>query len=87
MEHLEVEVVDSYKDAPDYKKQGGWIGITLKKAIVVGKGMQSGAPTVDLQLTDVQGRHYVALVTGNIVEMLAGVVRGKRERDEQEVTS
>lgn len=44
--------------------------LRIEQAVVVHKGMESGAPTVDLVLTDAQGNKYVTVVTGNILKSL-----------------
>lgn len=79
---LEIQIVDSPEKAPHYSKEKYAPTILVaKKAIIVGKGMVSGAPSVDLQLEDQAGNKYLVMATGGILEMLAGAVRGKRERD------
>lgn len=43
------------------------VPLVLEKAVVVRKGMQSGASSVDLILRDVDGREYVALVPSRLL--------------------
>lgn len=76
--HLKIEIKDSYKEAPNYNtgENGGegFKGAKLTKAIVVRKGMESGLDTVDLHFEDENGQKFIALVSGNIIKMLAATV-------------
>lgn len=75
--NLKVKVVE-LDDAPDYNKEEGWIGIDITDVLVVKNGTVEGNPTVDLKFTDRDGKKYVAMITGGILEMLAGVIKGSK---------
>lgn len=47
------------------------IPLGIDKAVVVRKGMVSGAATVDLLLVDEHGNKYVTLITANLLAMVA----------------
>jgi hypothetical protein len=55
--------------------------LRIERALVVGKGMQSGAPSVDIQMVDSEGRKFLVMTTGSLLEMLGGAIAGKRQRD------
>lgn len=82
MHDISIKIVDSPEHAPDYKGTGAK-AVQLKEVIVVGRGMESGRPTVDLILMGEDGQQYVAMVTGNLMEMVGGATQVKRIRDEQ----
>ena len=81
--NVTVQIVNNSKEAPNYKEIGGFTVLKITDCIIVGKGMESGAPSVDLQLEDEKGNKFVVMATGGIMEMLGGAVAGKRIRDEQ----
>lgn len=72
--NLSITIADTYKDAPNYGADT--CAVKIDKCIVVKKGMTSGMPSIDLQMTDENGNKYVALMTGNILESMAQVARG-----------
>lgn len=72
--NVKISVAESHKDAPNYGADT--CAVKIDKVIIVKKGMTSGKPTIDLQMTDENGKQYVALVTGNILEMMAQTARG-----------
>ena len=76
---VSVEIVDSPDDAPNYEND--FTILKMKKCIVVGKGTVEGNPTVDIQLTDKNGKKFLIMATGGIMEMISGAVAGKRSRD------
>jgi hypothetical protein len=78
-----VKIVDEPLQAPTYDAATVEL-LKITRCIVVGKGTESGLPTVDIQLEDLKGNQYVAMTTGSLVESLAAIVIGKRERDEAE---
>lgn len=84
MKEVAVKIVDSAssEDAPKYGKEVP--ALDLKNCIIVGKGMTDGSPSVDLVFTDLDGKQYVALVSGKIIEAIGGAVAGKRMRDTQQ---
>jgi hypothetical protein len=74
-----VEILDSIAEAPKYGADVTLLRI--ERALVVGKGMQSGAPSVDIQMVDSEGRKFLVMTTGSLLEMLGGAIAGKRQRD------
>ncbi len=74
-----VQILDSVAEAPKYGTDVTLLRI--ERALVVGKGMVSGAPSVDLQMVDGDGRKFVVMTTGSLLEMLGGAIAGKRQRD------
>lgn len=79
MQALNIQIADDPDEAPDYRI-GGWQGVTLTAAVVVARGTAEGNPTVDLQLTGPNGEKLVTMVTGHLVETLAGIAQAVRER-------
>lgn len=77
--HFNVVLHDSPAEAPKYGEDVTMLRIDA--ALVVGKGMESGAPSVDLQMTDASGRKFLVMTTGSLLEMLGGAIAGKRQRD------
>lgn len=77
--HFNVVLHDSPAEAPKYGDDTTLLRIDT--ALVVGNGMESGAPSVDLQMTDAAGRKYLVMTTGTLLEMLGGAIAGKRQRD------
>lgn len=74
-----VKIVDDYKDAPKYSDDTTML--KMKECIIVGKGTEAGNPSVDIQLTDKDGNKFLIMATGGIIEMIAGAIVGKKERD------
>jgi len=74
-----VQILDSVAEAPKYGTDVTMLRI--ERALVVGKGMESGAPSVDLQMIDGAGRKFLVMTTGSLLEMLGGAIAGKRQRD------
>jgi len=77
--HFNVVLHDSPAEAPKYGADVTLLRI--EAALVVGKGMASGAPSVDLQMVDATGRKFLVMTTGSLLEMLGGAIAGKRLRD------
>jgi hypothetical protein len=77
--HLEMEILDHPGEAPKY--DADWIMLKATKAIIVGRGTVTGSPTVDLQFETADGKKYVMMATGGIIEALGGATQGKRQRD------
>lgn len=72
---LNIKVVDSPSDAPNYNRDTLDIrACEITTVIVVKKGTVSGKPTVDFQITAQDGSEFVAMLTGALVKQLAGVV-------------
>ena len=72
--HLKVRIFEGPKSAPSYASNT--TGLRISEALVVKKGTAKGRPTVDLRLIDDKGNEYVTMVTGRIVQALAGAVKG-----------
>jgi len=75
--NLSVKVVH-LDEAVDYEEPE-WVGLDLTDALVIKEGTTEGNPTVDLRLRDEHGNKYVAMMTGGIIEMLAGVISGSKQ--------
>lgn len=76
---LNIVMADTVAEAPNYEKPD-YEGANLTTAVVVGNGTVGGNPTVDFVFEDENGQKYIAMLTGGIVESLAGAVRGMKER-------
>lgn len=76
---LNILLADSPQEAPNYEKPE-YQGANLTTAHVVGKGTTDGNPTVDLIFEDENGQKYIAMITGNLMQMLAGAIQGMKER-------
>jgi hypothetical protein len=74
-----VQILDSVAEAPKYGTDVTLLRI--ERALVVGKGMKSGAPSVDIQMVDGEGRKFLVMTTGSLLEVLGGAIAGKRQRD------
>ena len=77
--HFNVVLHDSPAEAPKYGADVTLLRI--EAALIVGKGTESGAPSVDLQMTDATGRKFLVMTTGSLLEMLGDAIAGKRLRD------
>ncbi len=77
---LAVCIVDSPAEAPKYSGEE-FTMIKLKTAVIVGNGTQQGNPTVDLQAVDGEGKKYLVMTTGSLIEMIGGMAKTKREQD------
>ncbi|MEO0797465.1 MAG: hypothetical protein AAFX93_20115 [Verrucomicrobiota bacterium] len=80
MHSLNIKVADSVDSAPNYNQEGNWTAVTLHSCLVVPNGTQLGKPTVDLQLTDKQGKKYVAMITGDLLIQAGAVIKGVADR-------
>jgi hypothetical protein len=78
MQHLKITIA-GVEESPSYDEKN-FSALDLKAAHIVERGTQQGNPTVDLLLVDNNGRQYVAVVTGNLLEMLGSAVAGVRAR-------
>lgn len=76
---LSILLSDSPDEAPSYRNPE-YRAANLTSARVVGLGTVGGNPTVDFIFVDENGQKYVAMLTGGLVENLAGAVRGMKER-------
>ena len=66
---ISTEIKESYKEAPNYGPD--YTMVKIVKAILVGKGMQSGKPSVDLQLVDKKGNKYIAMLSGELYKSVS----------------
>ncbi|MGD2065606.1 MAG: hypothetical protein PVI43_00365 [Candidatus Bathyarchaeota archaeon] len=80
---VNIKIFDSPEEAPNYNELESWNAAEITEFGIVGKGTAEGNPTVDIQFKDKDGNRYVAMVTGGLIEMLAGAIQGKRLRDSQ----
>lgn len=71
---LKVEIVNSVKEAPNYKKLGGWKDATVEKVIIVRNGTKDGRSTVDVQLEDADGNKFIAMMTGRLFYIVADLI-------------
>ncbi len=78
--HVEIQIVDSIEEAPKYKKEEFTI-LKMEKCIIVGKGTTEGNPTVDIQMTDANGKKYLVMAKAGIIEGMGSATAGKRMRD------
>ena len=90
MQTLNIEIVNTSADAPNYRA-GDTInghrptGVALRKALIIRHGMESGRPTVDLQFDTINDEgevvgSAVALVSGALLVQLAGAITGASMR-------
>lgn len=77
--NLSLKMADSPDQAPKYNAPE-YRAANLMTAQIVGRGTVAGNPTVDLIFEDENGQKYVAMITGGLVENLAGAVRGMKQR-------
>lgn len=76
---LNILLADSPKQAPNYEEPE-YLGANLTTAQVVGNGTMDGNPTVDLIFVDENGQKYIAMLTGGLIQNLAGAIQGMKER-------
>ena len=71
--------IKSVDEAPNYNEiPEKFTPITVKKVIVVKKGMVSGRPTYDFQCEDAKGNKYLIMLTGGIFETISGFCKNKK---------
>ena len=78
---LIISLVESPDEAPKYESSC-WTVVVIDKVIIVGNGMESGNPSVDIQLLDNKGNKYLIFATGGTIENLGMAVVGARLRAE-----
>ena len=83
--HLSILLADSVEKAPNYEKPE-YLAANLTTAQVVGNGTVNGNPTVDLIFEDESGQKYVAMITGGLMQNLAGAIEGMKERTQNKVS-
>jgi hypothetical protein len=77
-DNVNVQILDKPEDAPNYDESVTMLKVD--KALIVCNGTVSGKPTVDLQMVDADGKKYLVMATGGIMEMLGSSVAGARQR-------
>jgi len=66
---LQIKICESAKEAPNWVEDyPDTVPLDLTKAIIVRKGMESGNDTVDLVLTDSEGKQYVTMITARLLK-------------------
>ena len=55
--------------------------LTATKAVITEKGMESGLPLVDIQLTDADGNEYFFMLTGRLFNGLSAAIKGVNLRN------
>lgn len=80
MHNLTITMFDRPEEAPKYTTEDGWKAVTIDKAVIVGRGMESGKPTVDFQFTDEDGNKYIGMLIGDLVKGVASAVEGMHQR-------
>lgn len=81
--YLKILLADSPEEAPNYE-QPEYKAANLMTAHVVGNGTVQGNPTVDLIFEDEHGQKYMTMITGGLIQSLAGAVTGMKERTLQQ---
>lgn len=81
-DNIKMIVAESVKDAPNYTGNTEFKPVKLEKGIIVKNGTVAGNCTVDIQMTDQDGNKFVALVTGNLIGMMAAAIEGVNQRKE-----
>ncbi len=76
---LNIQLSDSVAEAPTYDNPE-YLAANLIVAHVVGRGTVANNPTVDLIFEDENGQKYIAMITGAIMQNLAGAIQGMKER-------
>ena len=74
---LDVSVFPCAHVAPSYGKEVKMLRI--EKALIVQKGTVKGNTTVDLQMIDEDGKPFLVMATGGILQMLAAAIKGVSE--------
>lgn len=78
MQKLAIKIFEKPEEAPIYSKQD-FTSVLLNEAVVVKNGTIEGNPTIDLVLTDAEGKSYVAMVTGRLLKGLANAIEIKED--------
>ena len=75
---LEIQILEG-NVAPRYVN--GDTEITINKAVITEKGMESELPLIDFQMTDKDGNIFFAALSGRLVNMLSAAVKGVNLKD------
>lgn len=70
---LIVQMADNPDEAPKYDPVEH-IPLRIEKAVVVGRGTEKDLPTVDLQLTDMDGNQFLVMATGAILHTMVKAI-------------
>lgn len=72
MQHLDIVICKDADDAisQGFLYRGGFTAVEIEKVVVVQKGTEAGAPTVDLILKDKDGNKFVVMVTGALIKSI-----------------
>lgn len=73
---VSLKVLDSPDVAPKYGAEVGLLKIS--EVLVVKRGTVNGNPTVDIQLKDAQGKDFLIMATGGIIEMIGRAAEAAR---------
>lgn len=65
--------------APRYVN--GSTELTINKAVITEKGMQSELPLVDFQMTDEAGNIYFTAISGRLINALSAAIKGVNLRN------
>ena len=68
---LKVSIYRSPEEAPHYT---GNVYLEANKANIVLNGMSSGAPTIDFEMFDKDGKLHTVMLSGSVLRALASVV-------------
>ncbi len=81
MQHVDIKIVDTPDDAPNYRRDQPHVkAAKLKSAVIVCNGTTTGRPSVDLVFTDDEGNTFVAMTTAGLVDGIAAAARGAVQR-------
>ncbi len=76
---VSIKSADSVGKAPKYGPEV--VGLELEECVIVSKGTHHGLPSVDLVMKDENGKRYLVMTTGRVMEQLGGACQGVRELD------
>jgi len=76
---IDILLADSPEAAPNYSLPE-YKATNLTTAQIVGRGTECGNPTVDMIFVDEDGQKYVALITGGLIQSIAGAIEGMKQR-------
>jgi hypothetical protein len=70
---LEVGRYDSIDEAPTYH---GSVYLTLDRMNLVRNGTQGGQTTIDIIMTDENGKTHTAIITANLLKSATAILEG-----------
>ena len=71
--NAKIRIIDSVSEAPKYTEDTPLLKIDT--VLIVKEGMESGGPSVDIQLVDDKGKKYVIMASGGILASIGSVVQ------------